>query len=69
MLNEFLRVENMGLDTRMNTLGGLQMKIFLILSFDLINMLIRPLIKNATYMQISIQQFLSPCDLYIAFPS
>ena len=48
MLNEFLRVENMGLDTGMNTLGGLQMKIFLILSLNLINMLIRALIKNAT---------------------
>ena len=53
----------------MNTLGGLQRKIFLTLSFDLINMLIRAIIKNATYMQISIRQFLSPCDLYIAFPS
>ena len=46
MPNEFLRVENMGLDTCMNTLGGLQMKIFLILSFDLINMLIRAIDSN-----------------------
>ena len=53
MLVEFLSVENMDLDTIMKYLPCLPRKIIAILLFDLINRLIRSIMQNATFLQIS----------------
>ena len=70
VLVEFLSVENMGLDTKIKSLHVpcLPRNILAILWFDLINMLIRSIMQNATFIQVSMRQFPSPYGLYIAFP-
>ena len=67
MLNGFLGIRNIVLDTKMKSLGRLLMKSLMFEQIDLIIMLIRSIMQNAQHIQISIWQYSGLEYSYIAF--